>query len=400
MKVFLLVIFFLLVPIKAQAEEYFDDTLDILIDEYGVFDGKQGVIYAQLADFYYEHEFLLVCRAGENSVIASVYTKNDGIECVDSISFSTKEDFKLSLAEHEGCAYLLKNDTYFALMDDSFTKVPKLTSDKKSFIVRTKKGKLVEVKKSPQDIFNLRNDIRLQRINKITLTDCLNTIPEDVLIKIRELIIASCDLTSFNINDYDYDLVFKYLLFTHKKFSTLFDIPPHTNDEGDIKSVSAEYIDFIMINILNIPPIHPEFTELTERGFCYRDGQYLYRGGFYGSYDTKILDFIKAYELKEGIYYILFSDVYTDGELKIPEYSFLIVDTNYDIYKLLRLGMGESPLNERELKNYFETENENETVTENKYEKEAFNIKALIPFIVLVTVTIVFIIIKRKTDKH
>ena len=205
---------------------------------------------------------------------------------------------------------------------------------------------------SYKEIYNFLNSMKKEKINAYPFMNKANTLEASVHDELKLFLDSCADLTSFDINNYQYDRIFKYVLFTHTKFIPFTHINPHTDDSDKVKRVNAEFIDFIMEKILNILPEHPPATDLVKRGFCYSDGLYLYSGGFNADYQTQILGIEAVHDLGGGRYHIIFSDIYTENGVGIPEYSYAIVDTIEKPYRLLRIGMGETFLRTEQIRAY------------------------------------------------
>ena len=183
--------------------------------------------------------------------------------------------------------------------------------------------------------------------------------------EITKTLTACADVMRFNIRNYDYDKLFKYVLYTHKNFQILTDIPADTGNSSNlgynnVKLVNSDYIDYIMTRIFRITPEKPPVNELLERGFCYNDGYYYYNGGFGVYFATKIVDIKGVYDIGGGVTFVVFSDIYYEGNTRTPEYSFAILQNTENGYSLMRLGMGEDLPTSDEVRLYspFKTYNE------------------------------------------
>lgn len=183
--------------------------------------------------------------------------------------------------------------------------------------------------------------------------------------EITKTLTACADVMRFNIRNYDYDKLFKYVLYTHKNFQILTDIPADTGNSSNlgynnVKLVNSDYIDYIMTRIFRITPEKPPVNELLERGFCYNDGYYYYNGGFGVYFATEIADINGVYDIGGGVTFVVFSDIYYEGNTRTPEYSFAILQNTENGYSLLRLGMGEDLPTSDEVRLYspFKTYNE------------------------------------------
>lgn len=183
--------------------------------------------------------------------------------------------------------------------------------------------------------------------------------------EITKILTACADVMRFNIRNYDYDKLFKYVLYTHKNFQILTDIPADTGNSSNlgynnVTVVNSDYIDYIMTRVFRITPEKPPVNELLERGFCYNDGYYYYIGGFGIYFATEIVDIKGVYDIGGGVTFVIFSDIYYEGDTRTPEYSFAILQNTENGYSLMRLGMGEDLPTSDEVQLYspFKTYNE------------------------------------------
>lgn len=183
--------------------------------------------------------------------------------------------------------------------------------------------------------------------------------------EITKILTACADVMRFNIRNYDYDKLFKYVLYTHKNFQILTDIPADTGNSSNlgynnVKLVNSDYIDYIMTRVFRITPEKPPVNELLERGFCYNDGYYYYIGGFGIYFATEIVDIKGVYDIGGGVTFVVFSDIYYEGDTRTPEYSFAILQNTENGYSLMRLGMGKDLPTSDEVRLYspFKTYNE------------------------------------------
>ena len=183
--------------------------------------------------------------------------------------------------------------------------------------------------------------------------------------EITKTLTACADVMRFNIRNYNYDKLFKYVLYTHKNFQILTDIPADTGNSSNlgynnVTLVNSDYIDYIMTRVFRITPEKPPVNELLERGFCYNDGYYYYIGGFGVYFATKIVDIKGVYDIGGGVTFVVFGDIYYEGVTRTPEYSFAILQNTENGYSLMRLGMGEDLPTSDEVRLYspFKTYNE------------------------------------------
>lgn len=162
---------------------------------------------------------------------------------------------------------------------------------------------------------------------------------------IRTVIAACADIADFDIKNYDYDSLFKYILYTHENFRILTDIDPMSSSSSSlgynrVLLVSSSFIDYVMENVFNITPEKPPVNNLTTRGFCYNDGYYLYTGGFNVYFSTEITDIDHIYYLDDTTLLVSFRDIYTEGNTRTHEYSYAILRRGEGGFIILRLGMG------------------------------------------------------------
>ena len=183
--------------------------------------------------------------------------------------------------------------------------------------------------------------------------------------EITKTLTACADVMRFNIRNYNYDKLFKYVLYTHKNFQILTDIPADTGNSSNlgynnVTLVNSDYIDYIMTRVFRITPEKPPVNELLERGFCYNDSYYYYIGGFGIYFATEIVDIKGVYDIGGGVTFVIFSDIYYEGNTRTPEYSFAILQNTENGYSLMRLGMGEDLPTSDEVRLYspFKTYNE------------------------------------------
>lgn len=183
--------------------------------------------------------------------------------------------------------------------------------------------------------------------------------------EITKTLTTCADVMRFNIRNYNYDKLFKYVLYTHKNFQILTDIPADTGNSSNsgynnVTLVNSDYIDYIMTRVFRITPEKPPVNELLERGFCYNDGYYYYIGGFGVYFATKIVDIKGVYDIGGGVIFVVFGDIYYEGDTRTPEYSFAILQNTENGYSLMRLGMGEDLPTSDEVRLYspFKTYNE------------------------------------------
>ncbi len=158
--------------------------------------------------------------------------------------------------------------------------------------------------------------------------------------KMTEFLLAVCDVTDFDINGYDTDKLYRHVLYTHAKLAPLTSGKPHDIAVDNMHYADAAYIDRIITDIFGIKPYHPPFALLVDKGFCYRNGRYMYTDGFSADYSTKINKITAALDLGSGVVYVIFDDTYTENGISENEISYAVVDTKNTPYRLLCLKMG------------------------------------------------------------
>lgn len=189
-----------------------------------------------------------------------------------------------------------------------------------------------------------------------TLESALGTFDSAELDKIHNLLTACADVMEFDSKNPDFDALMVYILHSHENFRLLTDIEPKAaapqSSRGNIALVGSEFVDYIVKNIFNLAPEHPRMSELSERGFAYSDGYYYYKDNFL-YYSTENVEISDIYSLGGGVYYVVFSDVYTENDVSKPESSYAVIKKGGGFgYQILRIGMGLEPLPEDEVLSY------------------------------------------------
>ena len=206
-------------------------------------------------------------------------------------------------------------------------------------------------------MYTFLNRLKEETIADYTFVNKVNTVSDGDTKNIKLILSACADIMSFDINDYDYDTLFKYVLYTHKNFRILTDLVPYSSQSSslgfnNVSVVSGEYIDFVMENVFRITPEKPPVNSLLSRGFCYSGGYYYYTEGFNVYFATEVRDLKAVYDLGGGVTFVVFSDIYYEGDTKTPEYSFAVLKKTDNGYSLLRLGMGENLPSQAEVREY------------------------------------------------
>lgn len=341
-------------PAEAAVYE-FDEMLDAQIREYGMFNGSDGLLYASIESFGGSMSlFTAYFKGGELGF--EVFDNRDGPETTDKLSFPVggRNSYTLSLGSvgADTAVILTTNgiDEPFIIRCDSFERSYR-KPDKKIEIASYKNGRVKA--KAETSVFSLLKSLKNRRIQESNHYNAVNDIDIEIKNKIVKLLTASADVMSFDINKPDLDKLMRYVMYTHKNFTSLTDIKPHSGGDSGVNYVSADFIDYIIENIFMSEPAKPGINELVTRGYYFNGSLYYYSDMFNVDFSTEILDMIAVYELGGGVYYVIFSDVYSRGETEIEEYSFAVVRMSGNGNgSILRLGMGESLLTDEEIASY------------------------------------------------
>ncbi len=188
--------------------------------------------------------------------------------------------------------------------------------------------------------------------------DALNDFAPEELDKIHALLAACADVMEFDSKNPDYDALMLYILNSHENFRLLTELDPKTAQSapqsglGGITLVDGEFIDYILTNIFDVNPEHPDVQALSSRGFCY-SGDYYYYVDKYFYFSTDKIEIKALYDLGGGTYYTVFTDIYTENGISEPEYSFAVIRAGGEYgYQILRIGMGLDPPPESEILKY------------------------------------------------
>lgn len=367
MKKLILFVFLILIfmPAAAFASPSYDMVLSEKISEYGVFSGGQGIVYAEEKSFENRGSLFLV-RITDYSIDCEVYDDADGIQLTDSIEFpyADSDACKIAVVKKDGADFVMFSavsgsktvNQFFTLQNDAFTQVQDFDYDAITYIAGYENGKIVTYV-STVNVYHFLNSLKEETIAEYPFTNKINTITAEEAAKIKTTLTACADIMSFDIKDYDYDTLFKYVLYTHQNFQILTDIPSGSGNSSslgynNVSIVKSDFIDYIMEKLFRITPEKPPVNNLLSRGFCYSDGYYYYTGGFNVYFATEVLDLVGVYDMGGGVTFVVFSDIYYENDTQTPEYSFAVLQKTGETYSLLRLGMGENLPSQEEVKKY------------------------------------------------
>lgn len=362
-KIFFGVAFFMIIFAKTVygASQEYDKILDAKIKEYGVFDGKAGVVYGSIEHFSEKSDMLFLLYFADNSVFCDIYSDTDGIQQTDTLKFlkSDIKSCKISLAHLGNQSYLVvdkesdgkKSTDFFTVIDDRFKSVSPVTYDNISDIAAFDEKSATAYDNTSDKLYMFLNSLKSDKINNMRLVNHLSMLTEDERNNIMSVLSACADIMTFDNQNYDIDKLMIHLLCTHKNFLPVIENTYQDAENGsnigfdDISMVSADYIDAILKTVFGVTPEHPPINALIERNFCYSGNLYYYKNIFNADFNTEIRDLQGVYELGGNIYYVIFSDIYRENNKATPEYSFAVLRKNEaPPYSVIRLGMGESLL--------------------------------------------------------
>jgi hypothetical protein len=231
-----------------------------------------------------------------------------------------------------------KSNEYYRLINDSFT-VTDIKPVKSVPVFKFSGNAAAQV--PPTEVYTVMNDLKLSRIENIPLRQ--TELSADDKDKIMLLLKACADIADFSAADYNIDDLTKRVLYSHKNFSLLSNIPAQTGSSDSVKMCSADFIDDAMNKAFRITPEKPAVNMLTALGYCYNNGFYYYTGGYSAYFCTDVKEIVKAYETADDSMYIIFRDIYTEGSnAPFSEYSTAAVEKDNDGFYLTELHMGGS----------------------------------------------------------
>lgn len=398
-------IFMLMFTLTVSAAENLESVLGDEIKEQGLWNGKKGIIFADKVNF--EEESLLVVSVENTDVICKVYNNTDGIQLTDTLILNCAAGVcrLVEVKSGEKCYLMFSRggtDEFYTIRNDAFITESVTDYFPVTGIAVSGKGKITP-SSSRDKIFNFLNRLKEETIASYSLTNKINQLDSGEADRIKLTLTACADIMTFDIKDYDYDRLFKYVLYTHENFKILTDIPSDTGESGtlgysSVHLTGGDYIDYIMRSVFRVEPEKPPVNALTNRGFCYNDGYYLYTGGFNAYFSTEIKDLVAAFDLGGGVIYVVFSDIYSQGDDKFYEYSYAILQKSGEGYSLLRLGMGKSLPSEGEIRSYspFSAYHDNlwkgNTKNGSGADNDGINAIAMVIMLVIISVGIVGIV--------
>ncbi|MCC8169915.1 MAG: hypothetical protein LIO59_06085 [Oscillospiraceae bacterium] len=370
-KIFTAVIIFIcaLTSSAYAASDEYDKIFADRLKELGAFDGSSGITYGSIEHFADDSDMLFIAYLQNNSVCCEIYNDSDGIQRTDELSFpyAVSVGLRMYLANSDNYSYLVVTTTqgktsaseFFTVVDDNFKRTVPVSYDNITSAAGFENGIPTAYDNTKQRLYDFLNSLKLSKINSMRLHNRIDEISVEQYENIRALLTACADIMKFDIDNYDYDTLMKYILCTHDNFRLITGLDPQTssmeNTPGfeDVLIVNADYIDYILTAVFKMPPEHPPVNALVSRGYCYTNGVYYYKNIFNVDFSTDIRDLIGVYNLGGGIFYVIFTDIYHEGNNETFEYSFAVIRQNEEPpYSLLRIGMGENLLTENEITEY------------------------------------------------
>lgn len=341
----------------AAAIYEFDHVLGSEITEHGVFDGKSGIFYSSIEKFENASSLFIAYFDGGQLGI-EIFDNRDGAEMMDSMVFPLggKNTYSLSLGvSGSDTAVLLRTngiEESFVVRNDKFVKSYR-KAVKLIELAKYKRGKFKPENKTDVSLF--LKSLQNKRIRDSSFNNEVNYIDGDTKKQIMKIVSSCADIMSYDSREFDIDRLTRYVLISHKNFAEVTENKANSyrgsRDIGRsrISYVSEEYIKSVFKSVFGISPPRPYADSLIERGYCVSGGRYYYRELTGEDFHTETGDIIAVYDLGGGVRYAVFSDTYYYGDAKVDEYSYAIIKNDGT---LLKIGMGEPLLTDKELTEY------------------------------------------------
>ena len=166
---------FFCVNLHSFAQDY-DIILGDSVKKLGVFKGNEGIVYAKKEAFE-ERELLVLVYLQNKSINCSLYSNEDGEECVDTISFAYGGNNRYIFSKgytgsRDTCFILDSNGVkeIFVLQADSFKRIyDAAVYDVEEIVIYTAEG--IIVKNNPADVYGLLNSEKEKKISRSAFTD-------------------------------------------------------------------------------------------------------------------------------------------------------------------------------------------------------------------------------------
>lgn len=156
-------------------------------------------------------------------------------------------------------------------------------------------------------------------------------------------IIAACaDIPDYDAEETDRDELMRRVLYTHRNFTWITDIPPGTQSGyNNLKLCRSDYIRDAMYRTFRVDAQRPPANRLADLGYCYSSGMYYWSGGYTKYYETQVHDIINAYYTDDNTLIITFTDTYIEaGAEPINEQSTATLRRDSEGWYLTSIHMG------------------------------------------------------------
>ena len=280
----------------------------------------------------------------------------DGAQLTDELSIGAADspyigaeivtDGKLEYLLIKRGAYSLDNSrdiSIYALQNDSFTPVTLTAYKRVTRIGAFERGVFNACSNTRGAAYNLLNTLQAERLEKYRFRDVKNTLKADEERLLRLFLAAVADIMDYDYRSFDTDKLMSYILNTHRNFLPLYPHIPYDYGgigEDGIGLAPEELISAVTSDIFALDAPKPPVNALSERGFCANNGYFYYTRAFNVHFATEIRDICAVYRLDGGALFVVFSDIYSESGVSVPEYSYAILRAENGRYLLLRLDMG------------------------------------------------------------
>ncbi len=312
---------------------------------------QDGMFFAYITDFK-SGEYLITASQTDGGINICAYDEADGPQLTDVLEIS-EYDGEISIVKSGEYEYIRTPDGFYEIEDDTFKKC---VADGYKTVIRIatlRNGRADTHKNTIGAAYNLLNDLKEQQIYGYKFIDRRNSMTTEALDSLRRIIVSVADIMSFDICDYDTDSLMRYVLNTHRNFYAAINYPyRETDSRGDIMLADAAFIDYVVKEMFNVTPTHPPVNELVDKGYCLSGDKYMYTKAFNVSFSTQLCDIETVYDVGEGVYFVIFGDIYTENGKSVPEYSYIILKDTGESYDILRLEMGAVMPSEHEVLSY------------------------------------------------
>lgn len=334
---------FLVIIIQKSADASYTSVLSYALKN------DAGLFFSCTADFE-EGNKLITVSDNEDGFIIRVYSE-DG---------ETAKDDEIMVPAGKGNSLYVVRDGYIKLMLCIDKRYTLYTMRESRFIPEPVKGNeeilrpIIEYSaiganhfgNKAENIYYLINSLKEKNIEELKVRDIQGYIADAELGMIRRTITAAADMMSFDCRNFDDLKAMKYILNTSRNFEIIVPVKPviSINKNDNVNLVSQSYADYIAKNIFGFTPQKPYINELTSKGYCVNGKYYCYTPAFNVYFSTEIKDIRGIYEVGRNMYYVIFRDIYTEGNKVIPEYSYAVLKREDMWFKVLKLEMGGEPI--------------------------------------------------------